>query len=130
MFSNFYEYYFRDLSPWIQAGLFYIPETIFFIDEHELKVESYLTKIAIDKIINQIHNQSGLLPNNSKIKIKFRETKQEYVKKINQIKEHIQKGDIYEMNYCQEFYSFNSEIIPEEAFIDINNITRASFSCF
>ena len=27
MFSNFYEYYFRDLSPWIQAGLFYIPET-------------------------------------------------------------------------------------------------------
>jgi hypothetical protein len=26
IFSYFYEYYFRDLNPWIQAGLFYIPE--------------------------------------------------------------------------------------------------------
>ena len=71
--------------------LFYIPETIFFIDENELKVESYLTKMEIDKIINQIQYQSGVLTNNSKIEIKFRETKQEYVKKINQIKDHIQK---------------------------------------
>lgn len=110
--------------------LFYIPETIFFIDENELKVESYLTKMEIDKIINQIHHQSAVLTNNSNIELKFRETKQEYVKKINQIKEHIQKGDIYEMNYCQEMYSEGISINPGKVFLDLNCRSKAPFSVY
>lgn len=110
--------------------LFYIPETIFFISDIELKVESYLTKLEIDKIINQIQSQSVNFTNNPKIEIQFRETKQKYVQKINQIKGHIQKGDIYEMNYCQEMYSEGISIDPAKVFLDLNQSSMAPFSVY
>lgn len=110
--------------------LFYIPETIFFISDNELRVESYLTKIEIDKIINQIQSQSVHFTNNPKIDLQFRETKQEYVQKINQIKGHIQKGDIYEMNYCQEMYSEGTSIDPAKVFLDLNQSSMAPFSVY
>ena len=43
-----------------------------------------------------------------------------YLEKINKIKSHIQNGDIYEMNYCQEFYSFGKDIDPRSVFLNLN----------
>jgi len=62
---------------------------------------------------------------------KPRTTKEEYLKSVNKLKEHIQKGDIYEVNFCQEFYAEGVEIeYPLDAYFKLNLITRAPFSTF
>ena len=43
---------------------------------------------------------------------------------------HIQRGDIYEANFCQEFYSENCRINPLETFNKLNNISKPPFATF
>jgi para-aminobenzoate synthetase component I len=63
-------------------------------------------------------------------RIKHRVTEPEYIGRVNKIKEHIQKGDIYETNFCIEFYDDQAEIDPVESFVRLNQNNPAPFSCF
>ena len=53
-----------------------------------------------------------------------------YLQKITQIKQHIQRGDIYEMNYCQEFFSRGITLNPTAIFQKLNKNTTTPFSSF
>ncbi len=58
-------------------------------------------------------------------------SKEEYIKQVNKLKHHIQIGNIYEVNFCQEFYAKNVSIdYPFDAYFKLNNITKAPFSCY
>ena len=62
---------------------------------------------------------------------KPKKKKEEYLKSVNKLKEHIQQGDIYEVNFCQEFHAEGVEIdYPLDAYFKLNLITRAPFSTF
>src|SRR5690554_8173058 len=39
-------------------------------------------------------------------------------------------GNIYEVTFCQEFYAENCKISPLPTYFALNNITKATFSCF
>jgi len=57
--------------------------------------------------------------------------KEEYIHSVNKLKDHIQQGDIYEVNFCQEFHAEGVEIdYPLDAYFKLNLITRAPFSTF
>lgn len=64
------------------------------------------------------------------VQIKSRFTKAEYIGAVNEIKQHIQRGDIYEINFCQEFYAENAEISPLDTFIRLNEISPTPFSSY
>lgn len=66
----------------------------------------------------------------SDIKIKLRIHKDEYFEKINKVLEHIHRGDIYEVSYCQEFYAENSIINPLEVYQNLNKISSPPFATF
>ena len=55
----------------------------------------------------EIQNPKSLITEESRnsIKIKLRIHKDEYFEKVSKMLTHIQRGDIYEANFCQEFYS-------------------------
>lgn len=57
-------------------------------------------------------------------------SKEEYLKKICHIKDHIQAGDVYEMNYCFQFYKENEEINPWAVFLELDKNTKAPFACY
>lgn len=60
-----------------------------------------------------------------------RTSKEQYIENVKKIKEHIQRGDVYEMNYCQEFFAQNVELnYPLDAYFKLNQITKAPFSSF
>jgi para-aminobenzoate synthetase component 1 len=65
-----------------------------------------------------------------KIKIKLRIHKDEYHAKVSKILEHIYRGDIYEANFCQEFYAENSTINPVEVYKELNKISEPPFATF
>lgn len=65
-----------------------------------------------------------------KIEFSQRISKSEYLEKFAQIKHHIQHGDIYEMNFCHEFYAENVDITPFETYLKLNRLTNTPFSSF
>lgn len=62
---------------------------------------------------------------------KARTSVEDYIKHVNLLKEEIQYGNIYEINYCQEFYAENIVLSnPLETYFKLNNITKAPYSNF
>ncbi|WP_445384901.1 anthranilate synthase component I family protein [Robiginitalea sp. IMCC44478] len=54
--------------------------------------------------------------------------KDEYLQKVNRLLSHIYRGDIYEINFCQEFYAQDARLNPYLLFSSLNQKSRAPFS--
>lgn len=62
---------------------------------------------------------------------KPRITKEQYIQQVTELKQHIQQGNIYEINFCQEFYAENVDINYNlDTYFKLNNLTQAPFSSF
>ncbi len=70
-----------------------------------------------------------LLPVNEVV-IQSKIKRTEYINSVNQLKQHIHKGDIYEVNFCQEFYAKNAVINTVAIFEKLNQISEAPFSAY
>lgn len=54
----------------------------------------------------------------------------EYLQHFESLADHIQQGDIYEVNYCMEFKANGIEIDPLSTYLRLNEQTEAPFSVF
>lgn len=81
--------------------------------------------------LNQTHNlpieKNAYPPLNT---IKTRESKTSYIEKVNALKQQIQQGNIYEVNFCMEFYAEGILINPHVLFEKLMEISPMPFSCF
>ena len=65
------------------------------------------------------------------ISFSARTNKENYLKNVVKIKSLLQQGEIYELNYCQEYFAENIKINnPFELYFKLNTITKAPFSAF
>ena len=71
----------------------------------------------------------ALHTNKSKVSIRG-VSKKKYLKNFNELLGHIQRGDIYEVNYCIEFSAKEIEIDPLMLYQRLNQVTEAPFSVF
>lgn|SRR6185437_6009530 len=55
-------------------------------------------------------------------------SKQKYIENVNKLLAHIKRGDIYEINYCIEFFCEDAIINPQQVFKKLNELTEAPFS--
>ncbi|NNF74147.1 MAG: anthranilate synthase component I family protein [Flavobacteriaceae bacterium] len=112
---------------------FFQPKKIFFLKDQTLTI-SYLTDCSseMDSDMKQILADSNSISEEKHdgIKISLRTLRDDYFKKLNSILEHIHRGDIYEVNFCQEFYSENTKIEPLKTFNHLNDISRPPFASF
>ena len=112
---------------------FFQPKKLFLIKDNNVEIQ-YL-QIVDDEIeqdlleIEQSHNPI-MEQSKTPIKIKLRIHKDEYFEKVNTMLAHIQRGDIYEANFCQEFYAEESMINPLETFNKLNEISKPPFATF
>jgi para-aminobenzoate synthetase component 1 len=60
--------------------------------------------------------------------LKARTTKEKYISSIKFLKDQIQRGNIYEINYCVEFVAEDSQIDPLQIFLRLNELTKAPYS--
>ncbi len=84
---------------------------------------------AIEKQCQTERSRSAIDVNNP-IKIHLRINKDQYFDKIEKVLAHITRGDIYEANFCQEFYANNTTINPFETFNKLNVISKPPFATF
>ncbi|MBV1923731.1 MAG: anthranilate synthase component I family protein [Flavobacteriaceae bacterium] len=125
--TNFDGLHFPDL-------LFFQPKKIFLFTEDEVEIQ-YLNFVSdeidddwndiISMNTDHIHSEE-----NSSIKIHLRTSKDSYFKKLDQILQHIQRGDIYEANFCQEFYSENVHIDTIKTYLHLNEISKPPFATY
>ncbi len=107
---------------------FFVPKFLLLVKKTTLEVLTYESKENTDKFINVSADFKYEKAKN--ITLSCVESKEKYIKKINLIKENIQRGDIYEMNYCIEFFAKNVKIIPQQLFLELNSATRSPFAAF
>lgn len=54
-----------------------------------------------------------------------------YLDKVRKLQKHIQRGDIYEVNFCQEYFAENVQLdYPLDTYFKLNTLTKAPFSSF
>ncbi|MFC2127674.1 chorismate-binding protein [Bacteroidota bacterium] len=112
---------------------FFQPKKLIFISGNTVSfkyLSTYTDEIAKD--FEDIENTSSNITSveNKNIKLKLRIHKDAYLDKVEHILNHIHRGDIYEANFCQEFYSENSTINPVRVYDSLNKISKAPFATF
>ncbi|HXH19267.1 MAG TPA: aminodeoxychorismate synthase component I [Chitinophagales bacterium] len=65
-----------------------------------------------------------------RMELQPRISKPDYLKAFAKIHTHITRGDIYEMNFCQEFFAENASLNPLAVFLCLNELSHAPFSCY
>ncbi|GIJ94552.1 para-aminobenzoate synthase [Capnocytophaga stomatis] len=115
---------------------FFQPEKIIFFQEDCL-VFSYLENVSqeIDSDFQKIctfseesnSKKAGFLQKNP---VSARISKENYVKQVGKMQKHIARGDIYEANFCQEFYIENIEIESLAVYEKLNDISTPPFASF
>lgn len=112
---------------------FFQPKRLLFFGKGEVTF-SYLNLVA-DEIdadwaeIQQILVVPSGVPSQP-ARIRLRTTKDQYHEKVVQMLEHIQRGDIYEANFCQEFFAEETPIDPIRTFHHLNTISKPPFASF
>lgn len=110
------------------------PESIFYIPLHVLikKNDHYIYYGTEENfnIINKIpksRNQQ-IINNKITVNLKSNTEKKEYLKNVKSIKNLIQNGDIYELNYCINFSNNNCKLDVLNTFLKLKKNTKAPFS--
>ena len=100
------------------------PEVFFFRPKVLKKFASH------EELEKYVFEHFGPKLDNSNVLLKARTNKEDYIENVRSIIDHIQRGDIYEMNYCVEFYAENVKIDPMTRFLRLNDFNSAPFSCY
>ncbi len=111
---------------------FFQPKKIFLLKENVLEIQ-YLNEFSLEmdadlRSILTISLDQISKPPSKNLIITERTTRESYLEKVKQLQYHIQQGDLYEANFCMEFYSENSEIDPWSCFQKLNEISTPPFA--
>ncbi len=110
---------------------FFQPKKLFLIKENEVEIQ-YL-RLCDDEIetdFDEILSITTITHHPSSINIKQRISKENYLSKVSKMLEHIHRGDIYEANFCMEFYAENAQIEPLEIYQKLNAISEPPFALY
>ena len=111
---------------------FFQPKKLFLFRGEKLEMQ-YL-KLCDEEMesdiaaITQLDVDQSIQAND--LHIEARISREDYLTKVNKMKEYIQQGDIYEANFCMEFYAEQARIHPLQTYNQLNSISQAPFSVF
>ncbi|PWI29751.1 aminodeoxychorismate synthase component I [Flavobacteriaceae bacterium LYZ1037] len=116
---------------------FFQPKKMFLFkgDTVEMHYLNMVSEEFEEDVLKITKNEIYQLRSNQKISdngidIIPRIPKDEYLDKVSAILEHIHRGDIYEANFCQEFYAKNASLQPLETYQKLNIISKPPFATF
>jgi len=111
---------------------FFQPKKLFLIKDHTLEIR-YLNFVSdeINQDLSAIkkHSFQTIQFSENDFKIEQRISKKSYLNKVSTLLSHIHRGDIYEANFCQEFYA-NANLNPLDTYLKLNAIAQTPFATF
>ena len=113
---------------------FFQPELIVELVDTTLTIsylEEVMTEHEIDKMFQEIMDVQVETEPIAYTDIESRISKSDYLDAVNKLKDHIAYGDIYEVNFCQEFYSNSAiNVSPLQIYERLNEISMTPFASF
>lgn len=106
--------------------LFFEPEVVVRLSEMEIEIAAddpamVYKEIKATRISNAHHNQVAF-------HIQSRLPQEEYISTVKKLKQHILRGDCYEINFCQEFFAEQCVIDPLAVYSKLSLISPNPFS--
>ena len=111
---------------------FFQPKKLFLLKGNILEVH-YL-KMCDEEFVNDFSNIISIelcdFATLREINILQRISRENYLEKVSKMLEYIQRGDIYEANFCMEFFAENAIINPLEIYQKLNTISQPPFAVY
>jgi para-aminobenzoate synthetase component I len=110
---------------------FFAPQTVLLLSKDELCISASDVQKA-EQIFYALNKMNTERQHNYVNKITFqpRFSKQHYTAVIEKLRNHIVRGDCYEINFCQEFYADNAQIDPVSVYHLLSTISPSPFAAF
>ncbi|AXG74511.1 anthranilate synthase component I family protein [Flavobacterium arcticum] len=111
---------------------FFQPKKLFLIKDNQLEI-AYLNMCddEIDIDLKEIENLELIITNDTQqVVINQRISKESYIDKVGDMLAHIHRGDIYEANFCMEFYAEEAIVNPLETYEKLNTISEPPFATY
>ena len=111
---------------------FFQPKKIFLLKGNQL--ETRYLHLCDDELQEDYQDITTIVPQESSasesVVVQARIDQKKYLEQVQKMQEYIHKGDIYEANFCMEFYAENATIQPLEKFQKLNAISQPPFAVF
>ncbi len=105
---------------------FFEPEIVLQLNNTGLVI---YTNANAKKVFDEINNyEPEKASDATPVVMQSRLTKEEYISRVEQLREHILRGDCYEINFCQEFYSNGVMISPLTVYHNLSSVSPNPFS--
>jgi para-aminobenzoate synthetase component I len=106
---------------------FFVPEVVIKLSEKEVHI---FCEVSAKEIFDTIQSESLSIPVNkqSDLDIKNRISKTAYIDTIQKLKQHILRGDCYEINFCQEFFAEDAVIDPVHVYHKLIQLSPNPFA--
>ncbi len=117
------------------ALYFFQPKKLFLLKGNEVEMR-YLRLVDdemeedLQQILTTMTAKNERAAPSNRLHLQPRIPKAAYLQKIQQMLGHIQRGDIYEANFCQEFYSEDAQIDPLQTYNALNRISNPPFASY
>lgn len=108
---------------------FFRPKILLWYVNGEIIIESAEGSPAY--IFDEIQSVAGEPPSHpTAVTLQPRINRSEYLQSIQQLKQHIMRGDCYEINFCQEFFAEQASIDPFDVFDKLSAVSPTPFAAF
>lgn len=104
---------------------FFEPEIIIRLSPQEMRIDARDPQ----RVFEEINTAKKPAPEKHPLPvIRGRLSRDEYIRVIRQLQQHIQRGDCYEINFCQEFYAEEAFINPRDVYRQLSKVSPNPFS--
>ena len=109
---------------------FFQPEIVLILRKNELEIQSLSSHP--ESIFQEISSITfpSVETDHPKINITPKINKEQYLSSIRKLKQHILRGDCYEINFCQEFFANDADINPLSIYKQLTTVSPNPFSCY
>ena len=107
------------------------PDLYFFEPIHFLSIDKNGTINGDEKLVDSV-NEISLKNPKEKVAINLTErvNKNEYLKNVESIRQNIIEGDVYELNYCVEFFAEDVTIDSADVYTKLKEKSPTPFAAF
>ena len=111
---------------------FFQPKWVFEIIENQVKIHFPINveRKKMQLLFKEIMHFELEDDSNETVSIESRISKEEYIEGFEKLQQHIFRGDIYEVNYCQEFFASNVVLNPISVYQNLYSVSKPPFAAY
>ncbi|MBS1733090.1 MAG: anthranilate synthase component I family protein [Bacteroidetes bacterium] len=113
-----------------EDGFFFIPEILVKLASGQVIIES--DRRPAEEVFSEIESQPATISKIpfGEINVQASVSRDEYIHRLKQVKEHIHRGDCYEINFCQSFFAEHVNIDAVYFYHKLTSLSPNPFSAF